>query len=373
MKKRRGCFAHCTNKEDVGNESSRKGQGQSHVKKMKAQPQAEHNESSSEFSVDDDVVDAMMLLSVQPDEVCSPDSELMPDHFRIEENILPIVYIRKRFRKNKNDGCLMSFFDRLRIRDADKEAALTKCRNDPPTKLMWSIDTEGLLKLNPNLIPFQEFSTQLSLPVCPLLGYPFGSSTTRVQEQKISRILYLLALQNLEREMVRQAPTCTVKHEMLSFVLSYSAAPLFFRSLHLKLLMRSSLACVRLMECTLACSVELRGKTCNSTTICCALPKHFCEIFQQVHPESTSETSLTGKHHSVYHLEIHPETASLNCYGTIPSHHKSFDAINTRNSSTLPLEEICSIWKGERTNDVHVGFDNVPWKPQTFIFLVSAY
>ncbi|KAK1370035.1 hypothetical protein POM88_036127 [Heracleum sosnowskyi] len=48
--------------------------------------------------------------------------------------------------------------------------------------------------------------------------------------------------------------------------------------------MRSTLACVRLRECTLACSMELRGNTCNSASICCAVPTPCSEIFLQVFP-----------------------------------------------------------------------------------------
>ncbi|KAK1383888.1 hypothetical protein POM88_021623 [Heracleum sosnowskyi] len=426
---------HAKKKRYVGDASSRK--GQSHGKKMKclpvdnldfaeeAQPVVEYIESSSGYSFDADVVDALMLLSIQPDAQCTGPS-------RSKENRLPIVYFRKRFRKKKDDGYLMSVADRLQIQDSEKEDVLIECRIDPK-KLTWSIGSNGLLELNPALIPFQEFYTLLSLPVCPLLDFPFGSCTARssqlvlfqqygkivstwpevyleillvdngvglrflslegclkqavafvfvvlslfcdtnkpgtyfegqipvcsvrfklscVQDlrkehaftfysfskMKHSNWLYLdsvfqkhcliskklplpeCTLENIKalkgesslhmnqlswessqgsrnfflkdfipigltksgKENRRQAPKCTVKHGMLPFALPYSAAPLFFRSLHLKLLMRSSLACGRLRECTLACSMELPGNTSNSTTICCAVPMHCSEISLQV-------------------------------------------------------------------------------------------
>lgn len=83
----------------------------------RADPGIEYTGSSSEYYFDDDVVDAPMLLFVQPDgsEVYSPDSavelnndfngsELRPDHpSRVDENRLLIVSLRKHF-CTKDDG-----------------------------------------------------------------------------------------------------------------------------------------------------------------------------------------------------------------------------------------------------------------------------
>ncbi|KAK1370101.1 Tudor domain-containing protein [Heracleum sosnowskyi] len=127
-------------------------------------------------------------------------------------------------------------------------------------------------------------------------------------------------------------PNCNVMPGILPLAISFSAAPLLFRSLHLKLLMKSSIACFRLRECTLACSLDSGENTSKSTTIDCAVAKHGSEIFSPMVPESTPDISLSNEQ-----LETPSLTANMNCGRIMSSLHnedKSSDAAKTYTCSS---------------------------------------
>ncbi|KAL1833170.1 hypothetical protein ACET3Z_002821 [Daucus carota] len=199
------------------------------------------------------------------------------------------------------------------------------------------------------------FFKKLPLPECTLENIQaFESGSKQIHINSVSwqssfqgtrrksfQDIIPIGLSKTGKENRSQPPCCNVMHGILPLALSFSAAPLVFRSLHLSLLMKSSIACVRLRECTLACSLDHGENTSKSTTNDCAVAKHGSEIFPVV-PESTPGIFLLDEGHSgcLSHtkgqIETHPLTGSMNCGITMSSLHykdKGSDADGTFNCS----------------------------------------
>ncbi|KAK1375864.1 EPL1 domain-containing protein [Heracleum sosnowskyi] len=122
---------------------------------------------------------------------------------------------------------------------------------------------------------------------------------------------------------VRQSLDNNARHPVIPFALSFSAAPPFFHCLHLNLLMKSSIASVRLRECSFACSLEHQGNTDKST------PND--QVSEQCSVEVGPGTSGTSLSHeelcfgcipcSKAQLGTNPSTAGVNCDRMISSIH----------------------------------------------------
>ncbi|KAL8113596.1 uncharacterized protein LOC141667595 [Apium graveolens] len=430
----------------------------------------------------------------------------MLDQFtNIKENGSPIVYFRRRFRKkttlsleavsNFSSSCipivsneqrsLLSVFDNFQILD-EKYVCSHGLALD---KLMWSMGSDGLLKLNPTFVPFKEFITLLSLSLRPpldfsIVGYetfcflrylllqesgsivptwPYvylemlfvdnevGSrffviegclkqavafislvlsvfcepdqpresvdwripvTTVRfklsciqdLRKQHVfsfytysklnhSRWLYLdskfqkrcsfnkkiplteCTLENIKvlegrhkhltsdicessfqgkksfnnivpfglskagNRYVRQSLDNDARHPILPFALSFSTAPPLFHHLHLNLMMKSSVASVRLRECNPACSLENQRNTGKSTTYNQVAEQ--CSV--KVAPKSTSGNLLS--HKLCFgcipcfkpQLETNSSTAGMNCDRMISSLH--FQNLNSERTDTDVMGE----------------------------------
>ncbi|KAL6980145.1 hypothetical protein U1Q18_021794 [Sarracenia purpurea var. burkii] len=84
-----------------------------------------------------------------------------------------------------------------------------------------------------------------------------------------------------------------VKHgKFRPFALSFSAAPTFFLSLHLKLLMENSVACINLRDHDTRCSLDHSENTGLPVVDGCTLIQGFSEYVSEITPEENPRTSL---------------------------------------------------------------------------------
>uniref|UniRef100_A0A5B6ZB44 Enhancer of polycomb-like protein n=1 Tax=Davidia involucrata TaxID=16924 RepID=A0A5B6ZB44_DAVIN len=93
--------------------------------------------------------------------------------------------------------------------------------------------------------------------------------------------------------MSQSSSNSDVKHGKLPpFALSFTAAPTFFRSLHLKLLMEHNVACISLRDRGSMYSLEHSVHTCRRIADDCTLPEDFSDNISEVAPGSNLGTSL---------------------------------------------------------------------------------